>query len=227
MAGAAAGGGARPVPACWRRCFSRHGLAAVRHLAGRFQLPWGAGGLRTAAHARRAAAEPARHGGGERRFGVQHRHQLRCQHQLAGLQRRSHDELPDADACAGGAELSVRRHRHRGGFRIDSRFHRPHIVDTRRDAAGVQRGRCARSAHCRCHGACGNSRQLLGRHHAGHGLCAAAAVAGVCRVPGQPGRHPELRAVSRGHHTRHHQLSAAQERRRWPAAQRRKERARA
>ena len=49
----------------------------------------------------------------QRRLVLQHRDQLRHQHQLAGLRRRDDDELPDADAGADGAELPVRRHRHR------------------------------------------------------------------------------------------------------------------
>ena len=47
--------------------------------------------------------------------GLQHRGQLRHQHQLAGLRRRGDDELPDADAGARGAELPLGGHRHRGG----------------------------------------------------------------------------------------------------------------
>ena len=66
-----------------------------------------------AAAAGRAAAESAGHGRGQRRLVVQHRHQLRHQHQLAGLRRRGDDELPDADAGADGAELRLGGHRHR------------------------------------------------------------------------------------------------------------------
>ena len=47
-----------------------------------------------------------------RRFGVQHRDELRHQHQLAGLRRREHDELPHADARPRRAELRLRRVRH-------------------------------------------------------------------------------------------------------------------
>jgi hypothetical protein len=38
---------------------------------------------------------------------------FRDEHELAGLRRRSDDELPDADAGADGAELRVGRRRHR------------------------------------------------------------------------------------------------------------------
>ena len=48
------------------------------------------------------------------RLVVQHRGELRHQHQLAGLRRRNDDELPHADARPGGAELRVRRDRHGG-----------------------------------------------------------------------------------------------------------------
>ncbi len=49
---------------------------------------------------------------------AQYRRQLRDQHQLAKLRRRSDDELPDPDAGHDGAELYVggSRYRHRGGF---------------------------------------------------------------------------------------------------------------
>ncbi len=44
--------------------------------------------LRAPAPAGRAAAEPAGHGGGHARLVVQHRGELRHQHELAGLRRR-------------------------------------------------------------------------------------------------------------------------------------------
>jgi K+-transporting ATPase ATPase A chain len=47
-------------------------------------------------------------------FGAEHRDQLCQQYQLAGLRRRVDDELPHPDAGSGGAELPVRRDRHRG-----------------------------------------------------------------------------------------------------------------
>jgi hypothetical protein len=40
---------------------------------------------------------------------LQHRDQLRDQYQLAGLRRRRHDELPDADARRWGCRTSCRR----------------------------------------------------------------------------------------------------------------------
>ena len=55
---------------------------------------------------------PAGLGRRDARLGVQHRRQLRHQHQLAGLRRRVDDELPDPDAGARRAELRLRRHRH-------------------------------------------------------------------------------------------------------------------
>ncbi len=50
------------------------------------------------------------------------RHQFRYQHQLAELRRRDDDELPDADGRAHGAELPLRRHRHRARRRTDPRL---------------------------------------------------------------------------------------------------------
>ncbi len=42
-----------------------------------------------------------------------------------GYGGESHDELPDADAGADGAELLLGRHRHRGGHRADPRLRAP------------------------------------------------------------------------------------------------------
>ena len=60
---------------------------------------------------------PLNPGGARRgvaRFLLQHRGELRHQHQLAGLRRRVDDELPHADARARRAELRLRRDGHRG-----------------------------------------------------------------------------------------------------------------
>ena len=114
-------------------------------------------GLRAAAAAGGAAAQPAGHGGGDARLVVQHRHQLRHQHQLAGLRRRVDDELPHADARPGGAELPVGRHRHRRRDRADPRLRAPQ----RRRAIG----------------------NCVGRPDARHAVGAAAAVVRVRAVP--------------------------------------------
>ena len=55
---------------------------------------------------------------------LQHRHQLRDQHQLAVLRRRDDDEPPDADAGAHGAELRVRGDGHGGARGPGPRPHR-------------------------------------------------------------------------------------------------------
>ncbi len=65
-----------------------------------------------AAAAARPAAKSARDGGGNPGFILQYRGQLCHQHQLAGLRRRDHHELPDPDAGADGAELRLGCHRH-------------------------------------------------------------------------------------------------------------------
>ena len=54
---------------------------------------------------------------------LQHRGQLRHQHQLAVLRRREHDGLPRPDGRADGAELRLRRHRHRPGGGAGARLH--------------------------------------------------------------------------------------------------------
>src|ERR1019366_1239296 len=54
---------------------------------------------------------------------LEYRRVVRHQHQLAELRRRVHHGLPGADGRAGGAELPVRRRRHRGRDRADPRVH--------------------------------------------------------------------------------------------------------
>ena len=103
--------------------------------------------LRADAPAGGAAAQSGRPVGGARRSRLQHRRQLRHQHQLAELRRRKHDVLPRADARPDGAELRVGRHRHRAGGRAHSRL-------------------CARLRQ--------HHRQFLGRCHALHALRPAA-----------------------------------------------------
>ncbi len=56
---------------------------------------------------------------------VQHGRQLRHQHQLAGLRRREHDELPHPDGGAHRAEFRVCRDRHRRAAALDSRLRAP------------------------------------------------------------------------------------------------------
>jgi hypothetical protein len=92
--------------------------------------------------------------------GLQHRGQLRHQHQLAGLQRRDDAQLPP-DARPHGAELRLGGDRHGGTGGADSRPRAP-------------RG----AGH----------RQLLGRSDAHHALHPAAAVAGAGAGAGVPGR---------------------------------------
>ena len=124
-----------------------NGLAAIRPGHPAVQRARRAGRLCPAAAAGLAAAQSA--GAGQRQpgLGLQHRHQLRHQHQLAGLWRRIDDELPDPDAGAGGAELPVGRHRHRRRHRPDPRLRPPFGAD---------------------------HRQRLGRSDPRHAVCAAA-----------------------------------------------------
>ena len=54
---------------------------------------------------------------------VQHRRELHDQHELAGLRRRDHDELPHADARAHVPELRLGGRRHGRADRDDPRVH--------------------------------------------------------------------------------------------------------
>ena len=163
--------GTRHLPAVRHRSASRDGLEALRAGGAGLQHPRHHRRLRPATPAGHAAAEPGRHGPGIARFRAEHRHQLRRQHQLAGLRRRIDHELPDADAGAHGAELRVRRDRHRRAVRVDPRAGAP-----------LQR----------------HAGQLLDRHGPQHAVCAAAAVADPGPGAGQPGRDPELQPLCRG-----------------------------
>ena len=112
--------------------------------------------------------QPAGDGGGQPRLVVQHRDQLRDQHQLAGLRRRGDDELPDADAGADGAELLLGGDRHRRRLGADPRL----------------RGALGR------HG-----RQLLGRRDARDALRSAADRHRLRALPRRPGIDPEPRCL--------------------------------
>ncbi len=102
-----------------------------------------------AAPARRAALESAGVRGREPGLVVQHGRELRNQHELAGLRRRSDDELSHADARSRRPELPVGRERHGRARRADSRASR----GARRTASATSTSisRAARSTSCcRC-----------------------------------------------------------------------------
>ena len=132
------------------------------------QCPGAAGGIRLAAPAGFPAAQPAGLRRGLPGFVLEHRGQLCHQHQLAGLRRRDHHELPDPDAGADHPELPLGSHRHG----------RPDCHDPRNCAPHRQ-----------------NHRQLLGGSHPYGALHPPAA--GLCPVPGArfPGRGADLQPV--------------------------------
>ena len=82
-----------------------------------------------AAPAGRAAAQPAGVGRGAAGPGLQHRRQLRHQHQLAGLRRRDDHELPDPDAGPDGAELRLGGGGHGGAGGVHPRLRPPQRAD--------------------------------------------------------------------------------------------------
>ncbi len=123
---------------CFRRCCARWSAAstgsaastrpqeqhwvayAVAMLA--FSFAGFVGAVRDCSGCRAAAVQSAGPGRGVARPRVQHLGQLRHQHQLAVLRARDDDELPDPDGRADGAQLRLRRHRHRAGDRADPRL---------------------------------------------------------------------------------------------------------
>ena len=119
----------------------------------------------------RAAAATRRARRRDARLVVQHRRQLRHQHQLAGLRRRDDDELPDPDAGADGPELRLGGHRHGDAGGVHPRLRAPHGRD---------------------------DRQLLGRPDPDDALHPAAALARARARPGLAGRGADLRRVREG-----------------------------
>ncbi len=85
---------------------------------------------------RPARAEPARLPLGAVERDVQHRLVVHDEHQLAVLQRRDDDELPQPDDRADGAELALGRRRHRRGGRARARDHLPQRQEPRQLLAG-------------------------------------------------------------------------------------------
>ena len=108
--------------------------------------------LRPPAAAGPPAAQPRRLEGRPPRHRVQHRLELRHQHQLAELRRRVDDVVPHADGRPGGAELRLRRRRHRHRRRADPRLHALRLGDDRqllgRPRSAAASTCCSRSPSC-------------------------------------------------------------------------------
>ena len=92
------------------------------------QFPGADHRLRPAAAPVLPAIESARHGRHHARPGVQHQRQLRDEHELAKLRRRSDAQLPVANAGARRPELPVGRFRHGRPGGNDPRFLPPAII---------------------------------------------------------------------------------------------------
>ncbi len=118
------------------------------------------------------SAESRRSRQRESRDLLQHRGELRHEHELAGVRRRDHDELPHANAGAHGAELRLGGDRNRGAGRRHPRVHAPH-----------------RQRH----------RQLLGRSRAQHALRLAAAFLRLGTRARGAGRRADVRAGGARH----------------------------
>ena len=131
---------------------------------------------------------PAELGAVSRRLVLEHRGELRHQHQLAGLRRRVDDELSHADA---------RRSR--------CRTSSPPRPASRCSRRSIARLRAQADRH---------DRQLLGRSHALDALHPAAALVRPGARAGEPGRGADLRPVRQGADRREDRLRGGQEGRR-------------
>ena len=163
------------LPALRHRPEPRAALEHLRLLAARLQRRLGPRRLRAPALPGLAAPQPHRRRGGARGPLVQHRGQLRDQHELAELRRREDDELPHPDGRADRAELRVGRRRPHRRRRPDPR-------------PGPPPG--------------GDHRQLLGRPRARHGADPAPARRRGRGRARQPGRDPDPAGPGDGHHAR-------------------------
>ena len=114
-------GRARHLPHVRDRPRERAALDGLHVLAARLQRGLGAVRVRVRAPAVAPAVQPRPPGRGPPRPRVEHRRQLRDQHELAELRRRVDDEPPHADGRARGAELRVGGRRSRGDGRADPR----------------------------------------------------------------------------------------------------------
>ena len=139
-------------------------MDGVRALAARVQRGLRPRPLPPPARPGRAAAEPDRRRGRSAGARLQHRRQLRHQHELAELRRRVDHGPPHPDGRAHRAELRLGRGRHRRRRRPDPR---PHPAPL------------------------GDDRELLGRPDADHHPDPAAARDRDRAAAGQPGRRPD------------------------------------
>ncbi len=106
------------------RSRARAAVERLRALAARVQRRLGRRPLPAPARPGRAAAEPDGRRRRAARARLQHRGQLRHEHELAELRRRVDDEPPHPDGRADGAELRLRGRRHRGRGRARPRARR-------------------------------------------------------------------------------------------------------
>ena len=157
-------GGARALPPPRRRSHAEQRVDHLRALAPRLQPRLGAGPLPAAERSRACCRSTRPTCRRAARAGVQHRGQLRHQHELAELRRRVDHESPHPDGRADGAELRLRRRGHR-------RRHRPRA-----------RARAP---------ALGHDRELLGRPHADGHTDPPPARASSSRSSSQARRRPE------------------------------------
>ncbi len=165
------------LPRQWRRPRPRAAVDHLRVLGARLQRSVGARALSPAAPPRCAALEPGQ-GRRDAVGGMEHRGQLRHQHQLAELRRRVDHGAPHPDGGPDRAELRVGRgghgRRHRPGAGVDPcpqghdrqllgrprpRHHPGSRADQPRPGRGLRRRRRGAELPRRPHGDDGRGRQ--------------------------------------------------------------------
>ncbi len=138
-----------PLPRPARRPGARAGLEGVREEPDHLLARRLAAAVPDPAHAERvlrsARAQPARLPLGAVERDVQHHLVVHDEHELAVLQRRDDDELPQPDDRADGPELAVGRRRDRRRGRAGPRHHRSQRQEPRQLLAGPRAHRPLRA----------------------------------------------------------------------------------
>ena len=169
-------GRACDLPRRRRDTGERAALDGLRAFGARLQRRLGPRPLPAPARPGRALPQPDRRDGRSAGARLQHRRQLRHEHELAELRRRVDDEPPHADERARRPELRLGGGRHRGRDRARPRHHaapqrddrqllgRPHALRHAHPAPALRRARTrARRARARSRASTASPRPVRSR----------------------------------------------------------------